>query len=161
MDGLSVLGTEDAQGKANSVVESSWTAPVYCEVMPLRFLLILTVLVQQLALPVMLLGAGEDRCTATGCCDVVRTTTCCGEVVEEMQCRKSGGACMCATSSHEPAAPFAPGQDRGDLVSLFIAPPAGSTLEPIGASSVPVRPASMAIRRSHNETRALLCIWRT
>jgi hypothetical protein len=130
--------------------------------MSLRLLLILTVLVQQLSLPAVLLGTGAERCTTTGCCDVVQTTTCCGEVVEEMRCHKSGGACLCATSSHEPEAPALPGPpDRGDLVSLFIASAAGCMLEPVGATSVSVRPASMTIRRSHNETRALLCIWRT
>lgn len=132
--------------------------------MPLRFLLILTLLVQQLALPVVLPSAAQiEECVETTCCQVVETTTCCGETVREMRCGKTGGyECLCGLESGNseptPDAPRPP--DRNEIAPILAAL-SGSVIDlptPIRSQALP---ASPAIVRTHNETQALLCIWRT
>lgn len=129
-----------------------------------RLLLILMLLVQQLALPAAASRAeGAEECIATSCCQVVETRTCCGDVVREMRCARSGGgACRCGVrpddSDPAPESPRSP--DRTEIGPIFVAS-IGSVI--VGPASATVRAAhpAPAIVRSHNETRSLLCIWRT
>ncbi len=130
--------------------------------MLVRILLLLTLLFQQLALPGAISTAHAADCLSTGCCDLVETTTCCGEKVLEHRCGRTGGECLCGVDSDDsepvPSAP-AP-ENRNDLVQAFITGiSAGYDLPTAIHPHMP--PVFWVIHRTHNETQALLCIWRT
>ncbi len=130
--------------------------------MATRLLLILALLIQQLALPVVATAAPSEDCLATSCCEVISTITCCGEVINEMRCGKTGGECLCgvAPDNGEPAPPAPRPHERTELGPLFV-----NVLSDV-IDLPPVLPtlpsATLQVRlRNHNETHALLCIWRT
>lgn len=132
--------------------------------MPLRLILILMLLVQQLALPAVVSGAAQaEECVETSCCQVVESKTCCGETVREMRCGKTGGIeCLCGLQpgDSEPAPEAPRPAERNDIAPALVAL-VGSVIDlprPVRAQAPPALPA---IVRSHNETQALLCIWRT
>lgn len=130
--------------------------------MLVRVLLIPLLLIQQLALPLAASGAPAASCAVPSCCEIVETTTCCGEVIAEQRCGRTGGECRCEAAPEDtpPApAPRAPGE-QNDAGPIFLVRTARALdlLAPVRASA---RRAAPAIHRSHNETRALLCIWRT
>ena len=132
--------------------------------MLLRFTLILTLLVQQLALPVVVSNAGQvEECVRTSCCHLVEKTTCCGETVREMRCGRTGGhECFCGVEPRdsEPAPEAPRPTDRNEIAPVLV-----TLIGVVIDLPTPVRsqipPASPAIVRTHNETQALLCIWRT
>lgn len=131
--------------------------------MPLRLLLILMLLSQQLALPTAASSAAQtEECVATSCCQIVETTTCYREVVREMRCGKTGGQCFCGVQSDDSdQAPEAPRPtDRSELSSVFVAPVGDMihTPTPVKAQSPLV---STTAELSHNQIQAILCIWRT
>jgi hypothetical protein len=132
--------------------------------MPLRCLLILTLLVQQLVLPVVLPSSAQiEECIGTSCCQILVTKTCCGETVREMRCGRTGGnECLCGLESGDsepvPDAPRPP--DRTEIAPILAAL-IGSVIEIPTPMRLPALPAAPAIVRTHNETQALLCIWRT
>jgi hypothetical protein len=130
--------------------------------MPLRLLVILSLLFQQFTVSAVIGGTQHAECTAGPCCGVVKTTTCCGEVIREMRCGVTGGECLC---DHHPAntdpVPRAPRpQERNDVGPLFVAVLADviDLAAPRRAERLPHRPV---FHRTHNATQALLCIWRT
>jgi hypothetical protein len=132
--------------------------------MPLRLILILTLLVQQLALPVAMSSAAQaEECVESSCCQVVETKSCCGETVREMRCGKTGGdECLCGLQpgDSEPAPQAPRPTDRNEVAPALFAL-VGSVIDlptPVRAQAPPALPA---IVRTHNETQALLCIWRT
>lgn len=131
--------------------------------MPLRVLLILMLLVQQSVLPAAVSSVAQiEECVETSCCQVVETKTCCGETARETRCCKTGGHdCLCglASGDSEPAPDAPPPPDRTEIAPIFAAP-VGSVIDlprPIRSQGPPAPPA---IARTHNETQALLCIWR-
>ncbi len=131
--------------------------------MPLRLLLILTLLVQQLALPVVASrSAPAQACDQTGCCQVVEATTCCGKNVRVMWCEKSGGnECFCGLAPGDSEPPEAPRpSDRDEITSVFVAV-RGGVVDVLRSHVTQAAPAPPAIVRSHHEIRALLGIWRT
>lgn len=132
--------------------------------MPLRVILILTLLVQQLALPAAFSSAAQiEECIATSCCQIVDTKTCCGEMVREMRCGKTGGhECLCGLESgdSEPAPEAPRPTDRNEVTPVLVAP-IGSVVDLPRLMRSQVLPAAPAVVRTHNETQALLCIWRT
>lgn len=131
--------------------------------MRLRVILVLVLILQQLALPAAASSAAQaEECVATSCCQVVETTTCCGEAVREMRCGKTGGQCYCGVQSDDPdRAPEAPRPaERSELNPVFVAS-VGSTFD-LPKQVKPKAPlASPQVSRSHNDTQAILCIWRT
>lgn len=130
--------------------------------MPLRLLLILTLVAPQLALPVAMGSDPQGKCEATSCCVVVETTTCCGETVREMRCGTSGGRCYCGVRPDDSRpAPQAPRPLKpNDVGPIFVAAIDGGLVAP-AAVRVQRRWTTPAVHRTHNELRALLCIWRT
>lgn len=132
--------------------------------MPIRLILILTLLVQQLALPAVVFGASQaEECVETSCCQVVETKTCCGETVREMRCGKTGGyECLCGLEpgDSEPAPEAPRPSERNDIVPVLVAL-IGSVIDLPTPIRSQVPPATPAVVRTHNETQALLCIWRT
>lgn len=132
--------------------------------MPIRLILILTLLVQQLALPVAMSSAAQaEECVETSCCQVVETKSCCGETIREMQCGKTGGhECLCGLQPGDPEpAPEAPRpSERNEITPVLIAL-TGSVIELPKPARLQAPPATLALVRTHNETQALLCIWRT
>lgn len=132
--------------------------------MPIRLILILTLLMQQLALPAVVSAASQtEECVETSCCQVVETKTCCGETVQEMRCGKTGGReCLCGLQpgDSEPAPDAPRPTERNEIAPVLVALIA-SVIDlptPIRSQIPPVAPA---VSRTHNETQALLCIWRT
>jgi len=131
--------------------------------MAVRLLLILTLLVQPLTLGVASIRAGgDDTCVATACCEVLETTTCCGRVVSQMRCGKTGRTCVCGMTPEDstpaPETPRAP--ERTEMAPIFAAG-VGIVLDVRAPALVCPRRTPPACRRTHNETQALLCIWRT
>jgi hypothetical protein len=132
--------------------------------MPIRLILILTLLVQQLALPSAVFAASQtEECVETSCCQVVETKTCCGETVREMRCGKTGGhECLCGLEpgDSEPAPEAPRPSERNDIVPVLVAL-IGSVIDLPTPIRSQVPPAAPAVVRTHNESQALLCIWRT
>ncbi|MCK4873857.1 MAG: hypothetical protein KAS72_14145 [Phycisphaerales bacterium] len=130
--------------------------------MPVRLLLILAILIQQLALPIAIGRAEPAECAATSCCQLVETTSCCGETVLVHSCAKTGGACHCSDrpGDSEPAPKAPRPQRQHDLEPVFVAGPSSAVDSPTEAPAY-VRLTCPAIHRTHNETQALLCIWTT
>jgi hypothetical protein len=132
--------------------------------MPLRLVLILTLLVQQLALPAVGSSSGQvAACLEASCCLVVETETCCGGVVREMRCGKTGGSvCLCGLEPGDPEpTPEAPRPSERQELAPIVAALLGSAIDLPTTVASQAPPAALAIVRSHNETQALLCIWRT
>jgi hypothetical protein len=130
--------------------------------MPLRILLSLTLLLQ----PLTLRGAAdapEAACDDTACCQVIETFSCCGQPVKQRYCSKSGGECRCGIgkddSKSSPAAPPTP--PRNDFTSQVFTAYTGPALVAPAAVRTLTPPALTGLHRTHNETQALLCIWRT
>ena len=113
-------------------------------------------------MPLAISRAQAEGCEATSCCAAVETTTCCGQVVQEMQCGKTGGECLCGikpgNSKQMPVAPRP--QEQNDLSLIFVVAPNGEIELPVLTRTPPLW-APPAIHRTHNETQALLCVWRT
>jgi hypothetical protein len=129
--------------------------------MPLRLLLSLVLVLPQLALPAAAAARTPARaCAETSCCAAIELVTCCGTTVIEHRCGHSGGACLCGIDADDtaPAPKAPPAVDRLDLAGHFAPASLRSELARAGRRVVG-HPATG--HRSHNETRALLCIWRT
>ena len=131
-------------------------------VMPIRILIALALLLQQLALPAVASRTGDDTSDEASCCKLIETVTCCGDRVVERRCGKTGGACVCGVErDDESPIPAIPRSDqRGSPEIAFVAH-AGNGFSPATASRACVRWTPLARHRAHNETQALLCIWRT
>lgn len=133
--------------------------------MLLRLLFALTLLTQQFALlPVLTARSDGIKCVMTACCVVVETTTCCGEAVSEVRCARSGGgACQCVSpadpDSNVPTPATPESGESGP--ALFAAARTGFALPLDREMRSLGRSAMVAPGRTHNETQALLCIWRT
>jgi hypothetical protein len=130
--------------------------------MTIRLILIVTILLQQLALPAVGSSAALGvKCDEPSCCRIIDTTTCCGEVVQEIRCGKTGGECLChfQPDDSEPAPKAPRPTDRLETAPVFVTLVGNGFDVPV-ARHVRTLPASPAITRSHNETQALLCIWR-
>jgi hypothetical protein len=136
--------------------------------MPFRFLLILAIAWQPLALwGAAGHAAPAEVCTATSCCTTVERVSCCGERIVEQICGKSGGACHCAsaptdTPDPRPEAPQ-PRTERETLVAVP-SPPVHSVVYTDADGNL--RPPfaageSRLAGKTHNEIQALLGIWRT
>lgn len=138
--------------------------------MPLRLLLILLLLLNASVLPAV---AGSDRvgeCTSP-CCNVVEMSPCCSSVTRsccegaepEVRCRRADGdVCRCGLNpgdSESTERPLAP-SDRSDTAQLLFAL-SSHVVERSRPTKSHATPTSNSIVRSHNEVRALLCIWRT
>lgn len=130
--------------------------------MALRFGLILVLLTHQLGLAAASVWRRGDVCLAIECCEVVQRTSCCGEVIDESRCRKTGGECLCAAESDDdqPALP-APSQDNRVEIALTLVAPANVSFDGVSLMCIASLPPTPSVHRTHNETQALLCIWRT
>jgi hypothetical protein len=132
--------------------------------MLLRLIIILTLLVQQLALPAVAWSPAQvEECAETSCCQIVETKTCCGETGREMRCGKTGGReCLCGLepADSEPAPEAPRPADRNEIAPILVAL-IGSVIELPTPARSQVPPAAPAVVRTHNETQAFLCIWRT
>ncbi len=132
--------------------------------MPLHYLIILSLFLQQVLIPAALLGGGAGGCDTAACCVVVEATTCCGESVREVLCGKWGGECYCGLEAEnsQPTTDLPRPNDRTETGPVLLA------FE--SATASPVLPQAQARKRfassssplhSHRETQALLCIWTT
>lgn len=130
--------------------------------MPLRFLVILSFLLQHMAVSFAAIGAMRGDCEPSSCCVPVEVTTCCGEVAVEVQCGESMGECRCGIRSGEsgprPEAPPPASKTGFDLTGLSATSPTVVLTMPVRGS---LNAAAPALPKSHNQTQALLCIWRT
>lgn len=132
-------------------------------IMPLRLFLILALLVQQLALPAAVSAASQAGvCVDASCCQVVEMKSCCGETIREMRCGKTGGQCLCAVEpgNSEPV-PNAPRPTDWNEIAPVLVGLRASVIDGLEPARLHALPAAPAIVRTHNETQALLCIWRT
>lgn len=136
--------------------------------MILRTLLILMLVLQPLPLgsargP----ASAQHECEPASCCVTIEHVSCCGERTLDRVCSMSGGACECASSSDDAPArsPEAP-LPRTDRDSTLAVPLPGAWVVAFGRPT-PLSglfagtDASLLSRRSHNEVRALLGVWRT
>jgi len=131
--------------------------------MSTRLALILILVVQQFSLPAVLALWMPADCDMMSCCRVVETTTCCGERTVEIQCGKSGGACVCdqepgRSETPVPAVPTA--DSTGPAVAILPCEVTvagershGSRVTGPGTTGPPIR--------SHNTRQAFLGTWRT
>jgi hypothetical protein len=108
--------------------------------------------------------APAAECAATSCCEVVVQASCCGEpLIEQEQDHRD--ACRCGMSSNDdpeptPNAPM-PRTEVGAVVVLVEL--TGETIDE-DAARAPRRapePVILSALRTHNETQALLSVWRT
>lgn len=134
-----------------------------------RFFAILLFLLS--GLPAVGYGLGSARrtahnCSESGCMQTVVRTTCCGDQIEETFCPMSGGACTCGVSAPDeaphPTAPL-PQTDHSTLVAIQSC--SGESY-PLLISTKPIRfryasSLSALTNYTHNETQAILGIWRT
>jgi hypothetical protein len=130
-----------------------------------RFLIILALAFQPLTLWLSSAHAATTReCAMISCCEVVVPVSCCGKPSGEQE-REHRLECRCGMSSNDdpepaPNAPM-PRSELGAVVVLV-----EFTGETIGedASRAPRRaPEAVVLSalRTHNETQALLSVWRT
>lgn len=130
--------------------------------MLLRILTILAILVQPLVLPAALADDVQAE-TRESCCQVVVKANCCEKTVAVTHhCGMPDGVCTCGVSQDDaPRAPWVPTVREG-LGSFFILAPKP---ENIRHGEILTRSVSqiaiVTIRGSHNQSRALLCNWRT
>jgi len=127
--------------------------------MPTRLFMLLALL--PCLLPGLWRSDRSGGCGGGEPCVAIVSTTCCGEVIARMPCGATPTDCMCSSQSRErPTPPVLPAGPRIDL----------SIGEEPGCASWLLRPLPMVrseaglnavIVRTHNEARALLCIWRT
>jgi hypothetical protein len=131
-----------------------------------RMLVIMALVFQPL-----LLGLLQDptwRAEGAGMADAPRATVCgCG-----CQARSTSGchdsartdACLCQAAPNGPDSKPAAPTPRGDtsLLLLLLVAHQGVSLEiPARVESETQLAAAVVVPRSHNERRALLCVWRT
>ena len=129
--------------------------------MPMRSLLVVAMLLQSLAL----VGAAQPAATpvASGACSSAATCCCTGASGPD-RCAPAGRAavCMCGPSAPDdgPKAPLPrDGTQRAPFLALLLSSVAVKLPEPPRCSVLPAGVMSPAT--SHNETQALLCVWRT
>ncbi len=129
--------------------------------MPMRTLLVVAMLLQSLAL----VGAAQPAAAlvTSGGCSSAATCCCTGESGPD-RCAPAGRAvvCMCNPSASDdgPKAPLPrDGTQRAPFLALSLTSIAVRLPEPPRYSLLPARASSPAT--AHNETQALLCVWRT
>ncbi|MEZ6317633.1 MAG: hypothetical protein R3B49_02595 [Phycisphaerales bacterium] len=133
-----------------------------------RFLLILTLLWQPIALwtPVSHPGSGQV-CAPTSCCTTVERVTCCGERVVEQVCPMSGGECHCAASPTDtPPAPVPAPHPRTERETSVAVPTPATRVVTLIDSAFLARPLCTGETgplsgKTHNEIQARLGVWRT
>ncbi len=124
--------------------------------------LILTLLTQQLALG-LAASAGQDQTREkTSCCETIVKVSCCCTRIERVQCDRNMVHCTCGMDSQEPEpAPYSPTQDLRDATGMVFQATTGQTTRFPSIVRTRSSRATLVIHRTHNETQALLCIWRT
>lgn len=131
--------------------------------MRLQLILILTLVAQQIGLPIAIAGANGAGCAAPSCCVIVTKTGCCGEVVVETECVEADGACRCdlepGDSDTDPKAPH-PQRNWRHAGPLFATSAIGQVFNLPQRALTWSRAMQPAPNSTHNETQALLCVWR-
>lgn len=127
--------------------------------MPTRLFMLLALL------PCLLPGVWRsDRsggCGGAEPCMAIVSTTCCGEVIERMPCGATPADCMCSSQSPERPTPQVP--PAGPRIDLSIGSESAFSrwsMQPMPMVRSDAGPDAVIVR-THNEARALLCIWRT
>ena len=110
------------------------------------------------------LTAQSNEHGSTACCSTIETTTCCGQVAIETICARSGGECECAARPTDLPAPAPISlfvQTLGQLYHQF------PELVELSSFLVDEQPQVFARGfdyttklRTHNDTQAILGIWR-
>jgi hypothetical protein len=93
----------------------------------------------------------------------VEMVSCCGLRVVRTHCGESVNECDCGMSPGEPApTPDAPLPTQSRETQQFMPAPQATAMAwlPADSAQAPVRVQTVP-PRSHSETQAILCIWRT
>ncbi len=129
--------------------------------MPMRSLLVVAMLLQSLAL----FGPAQPAAAlvTNGACSSAATCCCTGESgPDRCAATEQAAACMCGPGAPDdgPKAPMPrEGTQRAPFLALLLTSIAVKLPEPPRRSVLPAGAPSPAT--SHNETQALLCVWRT
>ena len=130
--------------------------------MILRILTILAILVQPLVLPAALADDAQSE-SRESCCQVVVQASCCeATVAVSHHCGMPDGVCICGVSPNDaPRDPWVPTVREG-LGTVFILARKPETIcHRASLGRLVSQTTLLTIRGSHNQTRALLCNWRT
>jgi hypothetical protein len=130
-----------------------------------RLLVILALVFQPMTLWLSSARAATLReCGPISCCEVVVPVSCCGEPMAERQADHRD-ECRCGMSSDDAPerAPIAPSPRTETGVGLALVEMTGDTVNDDGARVArrTPRPVVLTALRTHNETRAILSVWRT
>ena len=132
-----------------------------------RFAVILALVVQQVSFAAVVRSNAQRDHESMPCCEVVETTTCCGETIVKVVCEFSQGPCECVVRSAPTRAPVppAPAPARTDSAATSLAVFHAKSESAFSAFS-PNLPAWLPHERiqglrTHNQQLALLGVWQT